>query len=210
MKTIIFDFDGTLCDSVQPYFKLYNAFLLKNGREPISIENFRSEGLLELAKRHKISHWQIFWIVLIVRRYNARHSDEFLPITGIENEIKKLAKSFTLGIVTSNSKRNVVKFLKKHNLETYFMFVESKISYFGKAKKLESVIKTYKLQKDDCIYVGDESRDILAAKLAGIHSAAVNWGFESQSLISQSQPDITITKSEKLSKSLSVFFSKNT
>ncbi len=206
---ILFDFDGTIADSLTVYLAFYNQYLTKRGQETISKESFRSLGVLTLAKRHHIPKWQLFWMVLIGRQYAARHIHEVHPFPDIREQLEKLSKKHTLGIVTSNSKRNVVSFLQKNNMTPYFSFVESKISYFGKAQKLSQVIKKYNIKIEECVYVGDETRDMVAAKKVGIGAICVLWGFENDELLFKCQPDITITKVTYLSQKLSGFFLKN-
>ncbi len=205
----IFDFDGTIADSLAVYLKLCNQYLKKSGRNTINTESFRALGVLNIAKAQKIPKWQLLFIILIGRRYVARNIHEIHPFPGIKAQIENLSKKHQLGIVTSNSRSNVKEFLHQNDMSQYFWFVESKANYFGKAKKLSQVVKKYNIKNTKCVYVGDETRDMLAAKQIGIGAVAVAWGFENSTILTNSQPDITITKVSHLSQKLSRFFTKN-
>ena len=48
------------------------------------------------------------------------------------------------------------------------------------------------------IYVGDEVRDIEAARKAGVAAAAVTWGFHAETLLTANHPDHLITEPRQL------------
>jgi phosphoglycolate phosphatase len=56
----------------------------------------------------------------------------------------------------------------------------------------------YSLASDECVYVGDETRDVEAARKAGMRSAAVTWGFNSRELLEKSRPDFLIDRPGEL------------
>ena len=54
--------------------------------------------------------------------------------------------------------------------------------------------------KENAIYVGDEVRDIKAAKKAGVKVASVTWGYNLESVLSSFHPDYIINRPEDLIK----------
>ena len=110
-----------------------------------------------------------------------------------------------MGIITSNSKKNVEKFLKKHNLNDIFDFIDSSTRILGKSYQIKSIIKKHRLDKDSVLYIGDETRDIEATKKVGIKVAAVTWGFNSSERLSQFSPDYLIDEPEQLIRVCSEF-----
>ena len=102
-----------------------------------------------------------------------------------------------MGVLTSNSKENVEKYLKKRKI-TEIKFVYSNSNLWGKSKSLEKIIKEQKLNPDETMYVGDEVRDIEAAKNAGVKSCAVTWGFQDKELLATVGPDFLIEKPRQL------------
>ena len=54
------------------------------------------------------------------------------------------------------------------------------------------------LHPSNVLYVGDEVRDIEAAKKAGIRIAAVTWGYNSKKALEAYKPDYLVTKPEEL------------
>lgn len=200
---LLFDFDGTICDSLDFYLDSYNSFLTKHNRHTLTRAQFRELGVLGVAKREHISYLQLFWYILLARRMIRRHIRELKPFGGIASAIDNLSKKHKLGIVTSNSRQNVEIFLEEHKMREYFQFIESQVGYRGKAKKISQTLARNSISPNNCCYIGDETRDVLAAKEVGIQSVAVGWGFENQKKLRKSQPSLFITKVNDLYKSVS-------
>ena len=92
-----------------------------------------------------------------------------------------------MGILTSNSSQNVKEFLKNHQLDV-FDFTHSVSKFWGKSSGLKRLIRKYKLKPDHLLYIGDEIRDLEAAKKAGIRFAAVTWGYNSSKALKACHP----------------------
>ena len=84
---------------------------------------------------------------------------------------------FALGIITSNTEVNVQIFLRSHGLEL-FDFVRCSSKLLGKARMIRSVIRRQHVRAADILFVGDETRDIEAAKKAGIRIAGSDLGIQ--------------------------------
>ena len=69
---------------------------------------------------------------------------------------------------------------------------------FRKDQKIKKAIKQYQFSTSDTTYIGDESRDVKAAKKAGVKSIAVAWGFEGRKLLEMARPDKIIDKPSQL------------
>ncbi|HSA83958.1 MAG TPA: HAD-IA family hydrolase, partial [Patescibacteria group bacterium] len=125
------------------------------------------------------------------------------PIRGMKEQLIHLQNAdCTLGILTSNSEKNVVKFLERNNMQV-FDFIYSGSSLFGKEKVIRSMLREKKFDPDKVIYVGDEGRDIEASKKAGVKVAAVTWGFSSRKGLETYKPDFLLDTPEELTKLIS-------
>ncbi len=89
------------------------------------------------------------------------------------------------------------KFLKINNLD-FFDFIYSESNIFGKAKKLNGLLKEKKINPQSVFYVGDETRDITAAKEAGVKAIAVTWGFNGKEILKEQSPDYLVGNPEEL------------
>jgi CRISPR-associated protein Cas8b1/Cst1 subtype I-B len=63
---------------------------------------------------------------------------------------------------------------------------------------IKKVIKKDNTKYEKIFYVGDETRDIEAAKKAGIQSIAVSWGYLSREILEKYKPDYIIDNPKEL------------
>ena len=118
--------------------------------------------------------------------------------TGIKEVLLELKKrDFQLGIITSNSRENVLASLAKNGLQDTFTFIYSG-STFGKHKVINKWLRIEKINPEKVVYVGDEVRDIDAAKKTGIKVIAVGWGINSQEALASQNPDCLIERPREL------------
>jgi len=120
-------------------------------------------------------------------------------IPGIADVLPTLSKkSDHCGILTSNSVENVELFLEHHGMSDIFSFVSSTSKLTGKAKHLRSICRTFSIEPEEIIYIGDEIRDVKAAKKAGVSVAAVGWGFNSPEALAGMNPNFLFHKPSEL------------
>jgi phosphoglycolate phosphatase-like HAD superfamily hydrolase len=196
-KILIFDFDGVIADSFEEVIKVLNGLSSKFGYKKVEAENI--SGLRDLSsKDFYLKKFNISRIVLplVIREAKKILRDRVLkmkPARGISSVLLKLRKEdIVLGVLTTNSVENVEKFLKKYKLDV-FEFVYSGNIFFLKDRELKKIIKKHKFNKKDVLYVGDETRDIEAAKKSGVISIAVDWGFNSKKILKEFEPDYLIS-----------------
>ncbi|PJD92955.1 MAG: haloacid dehalogenase [Legionella sp.] len=192
MMNLIFDFDGTLVDSFDAAIKVLNILALDfNFRQPaaVQIKDLKTIEAKTLLKILDIPMYKIPFILRQAKRLMHKEMAHLKPFPGIPEVLHSLhASGFCLGIVTSNSEENVKSWLKQHEILSYFEFIHSAPQYFGKERILSKSIKKYQLDKKKVCYIGDETRDIEAAKRSGIASLAVTWGFNCEEIMHQHQP----------------------
>ena len=211
IKTIIFDFDGTIANSLGKIVEIYNSvapsFHCKSIKQD-DIKNLRGKRVREFLKDYGITNLKLPFLLLRVRKELRSKIADIEPITGIVKELQKIKNAgFYLGIMTSNSKENVRIFLDKNGINDDFDFVYSGKNLFGKDKVINRLLKDQGITKDVVIYVGDETRDIEAAKKVGISSLAVTWGFNTKEILAGSAPNQIVDDPEKLLEFLLKFFS---
>jgi len=192
-RTLIFDFDGTLANTLEESRRIFNQLGQDYGmREvlPEELPDLRHMSLKELLQHLNIPKHRV--PSLIARGTSLmRGNIANLPlIEGIGEVIPQLrAKADSFGILTSNASTNVDLFLRAHGLRSHFDFISSTSKLTGKAKHLRAIRKTFSLKSQEMLYVGDEIRDIKASKKAGIPVAAVTWGFNSPEVLAAENPE---------------------
>lgn len=196
--TIVFDFDGTLVNTFPFIIDVVNKLALHYGFQRISdkdIELIRSLPPLDIIKKYKIPFYKIPFIVRKGQSILKEEINKAKFFEGMIDVLKSLKqKGYVLGILSSNSKKNVLSVLKHNKVEDLFAFVHSELNIFGKHRSLEKIINKYHLKKEDVLYVGDEVRDIEACKKTGIDVAAVTWGFNTKEILMKYSPTIIVEK----------------
>lgn len=202
VKVIIFDFDGTLADTLDTLVCITNRLAGEFGYKQTTKEEV--ETLKNLSSRQVIkqSRVSIFKLPFLIRKVKKQLNSELPKITefpGIKEALFCLkVQGLQLGILTSNSSDNVRLFLRSKGLLDCFDFIQSGAAIFGKSQALKRFMRAKSLQPEEVIYVGDETRDIEAAKTSNIKVVAVSWGFNSRQVLAEYSPDFLIDSPEEL------------
>lgn len=207
-RTIIFDFDGTIADSLPVMLRIYTKLLPKSPEVTKELFQFlRKLPAHRVAAHLDISVWRLPWLLRRGRRTMHEHMSDVQPCDGIVPVIKELhARGYQLHVVTSNSKANVQEFLRLHKLEKYFESVVAVRRLNGKPRALKSFAKRHGVDIHETYYIGDEARDIVATQRVDMPIVAVAWGFNDKELLADMQPTILVEKPKDL---LKIFKAKN-
>jgi phosphoglycolate phosphatase len=201
-KVIIFDFDGTLADTYDAIVEIANRLSEEFGYQPVDrakLSYFKQLSSTEIIKESQISVFKIPFLLKRVKQELGQEIDKLKPISGIDDCLFELKeRGYSLGIITSNIKENVLAFLENNHWQTLFDYIYSGSTLFGKHKIINEFIKQYNLTPEQVIYVGDETRDIKAAKKSKIKAIAVAWGFNSTSALAEYQPDAIVEHPHEL------------
>ncbi|MBD2625153.1 HAD-IA family hydrolase [Trichormus variabilis] len=201
-KVIIFDFDGTIADTVDALVTLANRLALEFGYVQITPNELALLRNLTSREIIKYSGISLFRIPFLVKKVKSELKDkikDFQPISGMKEVLIELKnQDFRLGIITSNSQENVTEFLNCHDLGYLFEFIHSGVTIFGKTTIINNVLRQRQIKPQSVIYVGDETRDIEASKKANIKVIAVTWGFNSAEALLKQKPDFLIDHPSEL------------
>lgn len=190
MKTIVFDFDGTIADS----YEYVLAFLRREaGREQKINEHeqveLRGFSMATMARKLGMPWWRMPFLFFKGRREMARHINEVQLFEGADTVIRHLYdQGHKIFFVSSNSAVNIEYFLERHGLKKYTSGVYGGAGIRGKAPLLRKLVKIHDLKFPDCWYIGDEARDVRTARRLGMHSLAVTWGYNNAALLHKENP----------------------
>ncbi|MDO9630197.1 MAG: HAD hydrolase-like protein, partial [Acholeplasmataceae bacterium] len=176
-KMIIFDFDGTISNSVDIVYRVYEKLSTQYGFKRFTHEEIHELKMLsihERLKKHKVSIFQLPKLARKTRKIVSELLEETYPFEGIKELLIELKNhGFIMSIVSSNSKKNIESFISNHGLIS-FDYIYGKASFFGKERLISKLLRKEKGAK--AIYVGDELRDIVSAKEVPIDIISVTWG----------------------------------
>ncbi|MEL1243621.1 HAD-IA family hydrolase [Flavobacterium sp. DGU11] len=199
-KYIVFDFDGTLVDSRGIFLMLYNELATKHGYTQMTSENLEQLRGLSISERCKILKVPLYKLPFlaaeIIKKYKAS-----IPALQFNVGIKEMLESMAAGgmpyaVLSSNSKSNIQEFFALQGIAVTDIYTSGKI--FGKDTMLKKFLKDKSLTASEILYLGDEARDIIACKKAGVKIAWVIWGYDSYAAIQSHSPDYIINHPSEL------------
>ncbi len=191
---IIFDFDGTIADTLSLLVDAINHIAITYKYNiAISQEQIKKNSIKDIIKNNKVSLLKLPFLLSAIYKYMKTHSSLIEPVKGITKVLKELkSNSYELSIISSNNTENINDFLKKYDLENTFKYLCTQVNIFTKHKAINRFLNKYNLNKEHTVYIGDEVRDILAAKESGIKVISVSWGFNDSHILEQNQPDFIV------------------
>ena len=167
-KLIIFDFDGTIADS---YDLIYKSLCEYSKLTP-NKDEIRKLSTSKVTSLFNLSKFDLIRMIFKVRRDFKECIPYLSCFNGIkESLIKMKSNSNKLVLLTSNSEENVNIFLNRNGLSNIFDDICSVSTIYGKSRILARIKKKYSKQNNDVYYIADETRDIIAAKKAGISTS---------------------------------------
>jgi phosphoglycolate phosphatase len=190
----IFDFDGTLADTAEWMFGVLNALARRHRFPKLSAaeaEMLRGRTNREIISYLKIPQWRLPFIARDGRAMARRDRDAirlFPEAVGTLEALK--AAGVKIAIVSSNSEDTI-----RHVLAGRASLVDHYgcgASLFGKAKKLRKALAATGTTPGRAVAIGDEVRDVEAARAAGIDSGAVLWGYATRQVLAQAEPTFAV------------------
>jgi len=199
--TIIFDFDGTIVDSLDFFVEFIFNEANKLGYELTQkeIKNMiRNKNLRHIIKDYKLSKLHILYIVWKLRRDFKKVLEEVKIFDGIDILLRDLDKKYDVYLLSSNDKKHILKIFDKYSLNSYFKKTYFKSSLFGKHQILKKVLKKNNLEKDSVVYIGDELRDFQACQKINIDCINVSYGFNSKKLLKTENKEYVVNSIDEL------------
>lgn len=198
---LIFDFDGTIADTfhftVDISNRLAEEFNYKTIK-PDELEDLKDLSAHEMIHHLSVPLLKIPVIVSKAKDHLQKEMPSVQPIDGLKETLEFLRSlGYQMGILSSNSKENVTDFLKRHGIN-FFDFIETTSKIWSKHTTLEKLRKDFGWNINDMLYIGDETRDVDAARKAGVKVAAVTWGYNSAKRLQTHHPDYILNTPQEL------------
>jgi phosphoglycolate phosphatase len=196
----LWDFDGTLADSLAGLLAVFNELALRHGFRPVEDpEAARGFTALALLRRQGVPLTRLPFLVRdMLAAQRGRMADTRL-FPGLADVLQALRRAgCRLGVLSSNAADNILACLRGNGVEGLFDAVVGYRRLFGKARAIRRFIKGQGVAAAEVLYVGDEVRDIEAARQAGVAVAAVTWGFNTKELLARHGPDYLVERPEQI------------
>ncbi|MFZ1248747.1 MAG: HAD hydrolase-like protein [Candidatus Saccharimonadales bacterium] len=200
MKAVIFDFDGTIVDSLAGVIRVYEKVI--GGNRVLTAEqrrNLQNKNLLQIALAMGVPKWKLPFLALWGRRMFRHHMRSVQVHPGMTELIQTLhSRGVKLYVLSANRTANVEKYLGWHGLTKYFVGVYGGASFFSKVRKMRQLLDTESLAPKDVWCVGDEKIDVRSAHAVGMKVLAVSWGYSNKETLLEHQPEALVTEAHEI------------
>lgn len=187
-KLAIFDFDGTIFNSITDVIICFNKALSVNGFPTLTYEEYieilggNIDELVSLSLKDKNTPENMELVKNTYDEiYGTSNRENSLPFDGMHEVLLELQKKGILLAINSNRKNDSIKmFIGKYYPDIDFKAIEGhNPAYPSKPRPcgVKKMLHKLKVSKDDAIYIGDSSTDIKTAKNAEIDCVIVKWGY---------------------------------
>lgn len=202
-KVVIFDFDGTLADSVPIILDIYAGLATKNKWKTMTDADYKELRKGSLNKARKWAGIPLWKFPILAHRVKKLMKQEAGKVTLFPETVELINdlhdQNIELYVLSRNLSRTISQVLARYGLEDKLQILERRKRSLGsKTAALRRLMRRKKYDKKYTWMVGDEVRDILAAKRVGINSVAVAWGIQDVSVLEKSQPTQTAASVSEL------------
>jgi len=201
---VIFDLDGTLSDSFPWFLRNLNGVADTFGFRRVAedeVEPLRHAGTREILATLGVPLWKLPMIARHMRRMKGEHIADIRLFPGVDAMLRALRDAgVRLALVTSDHEGNARAALRES--AALFGELACGAAIFGKAAKFRAVLRRARVPPAQALAIGDEVRDIEAARAAGIACAAVTWGYAAPVALRAMGPDMMFERVEEIAQRL--------
>ncbi|MFS2071754.1 HAD-IA family hydrolase [Pseudomonas sp. CT11-2] len=206
-KLLIFDWDGTLADSIGRIVEAMHVASRRSGfplRDDFAVKGIIGLGLPEAIRTlyPEIGDGEM----MAFRDYYAEHyiAAEAVPSPLFEGVLESMeafrADGYHLAVATGKARRGLDRVLKAHGWEDYFDVTRAADETASKPHPLmlEQILAHCEVRPEQALMVGDSSFDLQMARNAGMDSVAVSYGAQSIEALQQFEPRLSIDRFSEL------------
>lgn len=187
-KLAIFDFDGTLVDSVHDVIISFNKALEIHDFPALTREEYLDrlggsiDEIVSLILKDKNSPENIEILKGTYEKiYYSSQNNLTCPFSGVHELLKSLQERGILLAINSNRKNDSLQvYVERFFSDINFVSIEGQNQDYPSKPNpfaVNMIMEKHNLAKEDCIYIGDSITDIRTAQNAGIDCLLVSWGY---------------------------------
>ncbi len=198
IKSVVFDLDGTLADTILDIRDALNSMLEEYGLPLVTKEQTLSNinrGATELVRRSlpdeygKDSVFVREARLVYEKYYSLCYNNRTYAYTGCDNALKKLSeKGIMISVLSNKQDEFVKKIIQKLFPSADFKFVMGQSESFPTKPAPDSllyIMNELSVSKNETVLVGDSDVDMNTAKNAGITPLGVAWGYRNRNILTE-------------------------
>ena len=197
LRTVLFDLDGTLIDSIRLILDSYHHTLTQHNLPARTDEDWLKGVGTPLHVQ--FSEWRAFpetleAMIATYREYNLKHHDRMVTVyAGVLEAVREIkAAGIQTGLVTSKNRQGALRGLQLVGLEALMDVLVCADEVTNPKPHPEPVEKAVALLGADAsntVYVGDSVHDMVSGRAAGVKTAAALWGPFGRAHLEGAKPD---------------------
>jgi pyrophosphatase PpaX len=206
LRTVLFDLDGTLIDSIRLILDSYHHTLSRHNLPARSDEDWlRGVGT---PLHVQFAEWRetpetLAAMIATYREYNLKHHDRMVTVyPGVVDAVREVkAAGIQTGLVTSKNRQGAIRGLQLVGLEALMDVLVCADEVTNPKPHPEPVEKAVSLLGADqatTVYVGDSVHDMVSGRAAGVKTAAALWGPFGRSHLEGASPDFWLETPREL------------
>lgn len=197
-KSLFFDYDGTLVDSLESTAQIHREVLRQLGKDIVVTS--------DLIRAHWSAGWQKLYTDVygmtreetmlstpVYRNLAREHCRVTTLFDGIEGVLRKLGKTHSLYVISANYSEVILGGLAANKITSHFSGVYGQDSLYGIHKNDPRFylipVDELGLEKEDITVIGDSVGEIEAAKKAGLKVIGCSWGWQDRDALIDAKPD---------------------
>jgi phosphoglycolate phosphatase len=200
---IILDFDGTLADSFDWFCSVLNGVADRyrfRRVEAHEVDGLRLQGARAIVAHLGIPRWKLPLIARHMHALAARDAARIGLFPGVTAMLAEIAEAgVPLAILSSNRVDTVRRVLGPDNAARVDAYACG-ASIFGKARRLKALLARTGTAADQALCIGDEVRDLEAARALGCPFGAVAWGYTDPRALAALGPEYVFSEPAEIAR----------
>jgi phosphoglycolate phosphatase len=211
LKAIIFDLDGTLCDTMGDLQKAMNEMLRSFGWKERSREEllrFINRGArMFVAQSMPEGSWQSVDDAIVseaLEKYNECYAgccgEDCRPYDGMTEALAALSGRYRLGVL-SNKQHPFVGRIIETTFPGVFSSVHGDAPGFARKpdpRSLDRLTSELCVSPEECAFVGDSDIDMLTANNSGMLPVGVLWGYRDRAVLEAAGASVLVAEPRDL------------